>query len=64
MTNHASNSTRTTGNEQNSAIDPGGTKPTKGRSGKPEVKTEQHVVSGDRNDGNHSSVGPTTAKPE
>jgi hypothetical protein len=63
MTDPADKSARTTGNEPVDAIDPGGTKPTKGRGGKAPVKTEQHVVSGDRNDGETSVVGPTRPKP-
>lgn len=63
MTDHESTSTRTTGNEPVGAIDPGGTRPTKGRAGKTPEKTGQHVVSGDRNDGTSSSVGPTEPKP-
>lgn len=64
MAKQESKSGRTTANEPIEAIDPGGTRPTTGRSGKPATKTNQQVVSGDRNDGISSAVGPTKAKPD
>jgi hypothetical protein len=55
MPERISKSTRTTANEPVAAIDPGGTRPNRSK-GKPDQKTEQKVVSGDRNDHKTSKI--------